>query len=246
MVYRKPTNTNVILNFHAICPWVWKIGLINCFLNRAFVVCSNWSLFHTEVSKLKEILYHNGYPSRILEECVYKFLNKKLSSEVDNQDKDDDSKYMITIPFIGHPSLNFKRSLTKHFRGINKKCIIVFKTFKVSNYFSLKDKTPMTLKANVIYSFEGSCDKNQTYIGKTKRHLATRVKEHLSDKSAIYEHITHCIDCRTANITNFSVIDSGYTDFEIKIKEALYIKKLKPVLNNQLFQHGSSYILNLF
>ena len=31
-----------------------------------------------------------------------------------------------------------------------------------------------------------SCDKNQTYIGKTKRHLATRVREHFSGNSAIF------------------------------------------------------------
>ena len=44
------TNTNVFLNHYAICPWTLKIGLINCFLNRAFNVCSNWSLFHQEIS----------------------------------------------------------------------------------------------------------------------------------------------------------------------------------------------------
>ena len=39
------TNTNVLLNYYEIRPWNLKIGLINCLLNRAFNVCSNWSLF---------------------------------------------------------------------------------------------------------------------------------------------------------------------------------------------------------
>jgi len=41
-VYFKKTNTNLILNFNAFCPLMYKIGLIKCFLHRAFVVCSSW------------------------------------------------------------------------------------------------------------------------------------------------------------------------------------------------------------
>ena len=40
--------------------------------------------------------------------------------------------------------------------------------------FLRKDETPLTLQANVVYPIEGSCGKNQAYIGKTKRHLASR------------------------------------------------------------------------
>ena len=61
-VYRKPTDTKTILNFYAVLPWIWKSGLIKFFLNRAFIVCSSWSAFHEEISKLKDIFHMNGYP----------------------------------------------------------------------------------------------------------------------------------------------------------------------------------------
>ena len=64
-VYRKPTDTKTILNFHAVCPWIWKSGLIKCFLIRAFIVCNNWFMFHEEISKLKDIFHMNGYPKEI-------------------------------------------------------------------------------------------------------------------------------------------------------------------------------------
>ena len=32
-VFRKINNSSVLLNYYAICPRIWKIGLINCFLN---------------------------------------------------------------------------------------------------------------------------------------------------------------------------------------------------------------------
>ena len=38
-VYRKPTNTNLILNFNVLCPTKWKSGLIVCFLNQAKHIC---------------------------------------------------------------------------------------------------------------------------------------------------------------------------------------------------------------
>ena len=61
----------------------------------------------------------------------------------------------------------FKKSLTKNLENMNKKCTI-FKTYKVQSYFSLNDKTPLNLQANVVYLFEDSCGKIQTYIGNTK------------------------------------------------------------------------------
>ena len=125
----------------------------------------------------------------------------------------------------------------------------VFKSFKVRQYFSLKSKTPFALLANVVYRFECSRDVSTSYIGKTKRHLAIRVDEHLVSKkgqTAVHKHRQSCETCKHADIQNFSVIASGNSDLEIKVKEALLIKCDKPELNKQLFQNGSSFLLNVF
>ena len=45
-VYRKPTDTKNIPNFHAVCPCILESGLIKCFHNIAFIICSNWLTFH--------------------------------------------------------------------------------------------------------------------------------------------------------------------------------------------------------
>ena len=187
--YRKPTDTKTIINFHAVCPWIWKSGLIKKFLNRAFIVCNNWFTFHEEISKLKDVFCMNGYPKDIFHNHVKKFLSEKLLTTNSSQNMNDEKKYTVIIPFIGHPSITLKKSLSKNFKSLNKICCTISKTFKVQNYFSLKDETPLALQANVVYFFEGSCDKNQTYIGKTNRHLVTRVREHFSGNSAVIEHI---------------------------------------------------------
>ena len=105
----------------------------------------------------------------------------------------------------------------------------------------MKDETPLALQANVVYLFEGSCDNNQTYIGKTKRYLATRVRDHFSGCSAIFEHISSCNTCNHSTIENFHILSHGSNDFDIKVKEVLYIKKQKPLLNKHLHQHGASF-----
>ena len=62
---------------------------------------------------------------------------------------------------------------------------------------------PSSLAANVVYRFKCSHDANISYIGKTERHLLTRMAEHLNpnfqDKSAVTKHISQCVHCQ-ANV----------------------------------------------
>ena len=87
----------------------------------------------------------------------------------------------------------------------------------------------------------------KSYIGKTKRHLATRIKEHRSEKSAIGQHLQTCHTCdHNFNENQFKILSTGNSDFDCKIREALLIKSQKPTLNQQLFQNGSTFILCVF
>ena len=115
-----------------------------------------------------------------------------------------------------------KASITK-LKRINYHCSVNFRSFRVSNYFSLKDETPLNLRAIVVYCLKGSCDKTQSYIGEIKRHVVVRVQEHLSGKSAIREHISSCKGCHSYSISNIQNVSQANTDFEAEIKEALYI-----------------------
>ena len=92
-----------------------------------------------------------------------------------------------------------------------------------------------------------------TYIGKTKRHLFTRVEEHLDlnkpeKKSEVKTHIQGCVACRQRGISldNFTVIRKFRNDYDCQINEALLIRKFKPKLNIQLFNSGASFLLKVF
>ena len=106
--HRKPTDTKTILNFHAVCPWIWKSGLIKCFLNGALIACNNWSTFHEEISYLNDIFHVNSYPKEVFHNHVKKFLSERLMTTNSCQNMNDEKKYTVIIPFIGHPSIIYK------------------------------------------------------------------------------------------------------------------------------------------
>ena len=249
-VYRKPTFTGLMLNFSAMCPFKWKRGLIQCMLHRAYTISSNWSLFDKEVDFLKRTFAANGYPTHMFNSLVEKFLSKKFEPEPKPVVGEDGVQKIFCLPYIGQPSIEFSNKVRKLFKSRYLMDIkIVYTSFKVRNYFSLKCRTPLPLVANVIYKFQCSRDANLAYVGKTKRHLVTRVKEHgtASTPSAIREHLKQCDTCRTEySINNFRIIDSGKNDFDCCIKEALHIKLCKPTLNTQLSTQGMSFFLNIF
>ena len=87
----------------------------------------------------------------------------------------------------------------------------------------------------VVYKFVcASC--NACYVGETARHLPTRIKERLKTdkKSHIYQNLSsnqNYFNCCTDDC--FSVFDYASTKYQLKIKEAVYIKWLDSILNKQ-------------
>ena len=180
-----------------------------------------------------------------------KFVNTKCSDNKKDKISDDKVETIFCIPYIGLPSVIFARKIKTVFKNFyNIDVRIVFTSFKVKQYFSLKCGTPLPLLANVVYKFQCLRDANQTYIGKTMRHLATRVKEHNSSTSpsAIRNHLDTCLTCKNKfSCNSFKIIDTGRNDMEITIKEALHIKYSQPNLNKQLYgSQGMSFLLNIF
>ena len=100
-----------------------------------------------------------------------------------------------------------------------------------------------------LHAFSDSGNSN---IGKTKRHLVTRMNEHVtpkeSNKSEIKEHIFDCHTCKNSNITvdNFNILKPCKDDYITRISEALLIKKYRPKMNKQMFTKGQSYLLRVF
>ena len=252
-VYRKDTNTDVLLNFNAVCPLSWKRGILFGALNRAKIICSSKEAFLNEVKKLRDIFYRNGYSDTFFNKIYQSFEEKPVNVQVSNDiDVKDKFRYVLKIPYIGALSHVFKNEVVKLFHDNLKVDISpVFNTFKVANYFALKSQTPKLLTSNVVYKFTCLCDASLTYIGKTKRHLRVRCLEHLEyekklPKSEIKSHLNECDICKNCNFDNFQILKKSKNDQEVKINEAFCIKKENPRLNKNLFNKGSFYTLKVY
>ena len=258
-VFRKKTHTGVMLNFSAIVPDNWKTGLIRCLLHSAKRICSSEYLFDQEVENLRRLFAGNGYPQRFFDKVLEKFLTSLQigdnSEDLEEKEKED-KKYIFGIPFVGKASRDYKKKITELIKEYFQVDIFSYHTsLKVSSFFSLKSKVPFALKARVVYKYTCLSDSDTSYIGKTERHLVTRVNEHLDPKSnhtEVTKHIFDCESCRNCirskalSVSNFQILKQCGSDYEARINEALLIKKCSPKLNRQLFTNGQSYLLRVF
>ena len=148
----------------------------------------------------------------------------------------------MCLPFLGKCSLDLRKRVSSIVRRAYPQVQLrfVFKpAFRLSNLFRVKDRIPFSLRSCVVYRFScGGC--NATYIGKTKRHLATRISEHRSVsvrtgkplKSAPHSAIReHSHNCHPIAVNNFSVLRSASSEYDLGVIEGLCIWKYKPVLN---------------
>ena len=63
--YSKPTDTGLILNFHALAPKRYKRSVVSGFVHRIHRACSTWLNFHSSMDKAKMILERNQYHQKI-------------------------------------------------------------------------------------------------------------------------------------------------------------------------------------
>ena len=121
-----------------------------------------------------------------------------------------------------------------------------FTPFKIGSLFSSTDRLPNALRSFIVYKF--TCAGCQScYIGETRRHLATRIKEHLvtDKKSHITKHLLENEACKNlCDESCLQIVDYASSRFTLKVKEALHINWQKPDLNKQK-EHVKYYHFSL-
>ena len=248
-IYRKKTNTDVLLNFNSVAPVAWKQGLVKCLLHRAKMICSSSRLLNDEFRKIADIFHKNGYPEWFVRRAKEQFLrgNDKVG-----ENKVVDWKHILTLPYIGKDTIRFGKRLKKSFlNAFSMDINIVYKNCKVGEYFSLKDQTPPLFAPNVVYKFQCSVDGGTSYIGVTTRQLCARIVEHLNPKqqSAVQAHLAHCNPCCDLPVISrqFSVLKRCRSEREAQAMEVLLITKHNPSLNIQLGkQRGQSFLMKVY
>ena len=152
-VWRKSTNTGLLLNFNAICPKIWKSGLIMCFLHRAKWICSNYELYLKEVQKLRLILNNNGYSNWFIDNTLKKF-EEQSAAKNNSQKTEKNFSFTLGQPYFGNSSRQFAKKLSDLVkRKFDVDINVYYTTFKTGFYFQLKCSTSLSLMSNVVYKF---------------------------------------------------------------------------------------------
>ena len=242
-VYKKPTNTGVLINYEAMAPKRWKRAVIKCFLTRAKKVSSSKELFNKEVRNIKRIFAANAYPENFVNEVVEEFFqscekgtdNVKTTSTLNNQ-----IPTYFVLPYIGKASERLQRKVKKEISQHDVVVKSAYRTNKVEQYLSLKSPIPPLLKTDLVYRFQCPCDKDVHYIGETERQFFRRILDHITcstgkTPTAVYEHIVKCDSCAShKNIADCFSILRNCGRQNILAEEALCIKRHRPSLNIQL------------
>ena len=204
----------------------YKISLIKCLIDRSSKICNNWNSFHNDIENIKSILIKNAYPSFLIDYVIKKYLDYKFSSN-QNQLKDTPDVHYFKLPYIGNLSHQIKNKLSKlckEFCKENSNINLVFKSFKIKNYFSYKDPIPDDFKSFLVYKFTcASC--SSSYIGETCRHCKTRIEENIKEdnESHIFKHLHSTATCFDPyNYFCFKIIDKPNSKFDLKLNK-LYI-----------------------
>ena len=235
--YRKSTYTGLLTNFTSFTSIQYKVGLIKTLIDRARKINSSMTNLRNDLSDIKKTLLKNRFPLHVLRryfDCPHTLIE---STNTERQNSENDCRY-FKLPYIGKMSVTTQtkiKELVSKYCKPDVKTRIIFTTKRIGSYFGLKDTIGKEMSSNVVYKFVcASC--NACYIGETTKRYVDRAGEHLhTDKaSAIYQHLRSSNACLGANSENsFSILDKAPTQYQLKIKEALHIEKLKPVLNKQ-------------
>ncbi|XP_078368996.1 uncharacterized protein LOC144652975 [Oculina patagonica] len=230
-VYRKPTNTGLLLHFHSHTDKRYKDCLIKAMVHRAHALSSTTEAFNEECDRLRSIFTRLDYPMHVINSTINNFV-RNVSADT-SQESETHRVIRVSLPFKDQTSANaVRRHLCDLSHKINVTVQPVFVSKKLEQELKPKELKPTIVNHHcVVYSFSCNlCDAD--YVGYTARHLHKRIAEHKS--SAIGKHFKESHgDVNLLKENQFRVLKKCRGKFDCLIYEMLFIKKLRPNLNTQ-------------
>ena len=232
-VYRKPTNTGLLLHHQSHVDNRYKRSLVKTMLNRAFRLSSTWDLFTTECERLKLMFSKLKYPDSLINSAIAHFVTSVTSRDT-LPTPQTENIHRIVLPFKDQRSADMvKKHLSDLSNKIDHILQPVFSSRKLSDDLKVQEpKPPLINQQCVVYHFVCDlCDAD--YVGYTSRHLHQRIDEHRF--SAIGKHLknNHQVDTIGDLTSNFTILKKCQGKLDCLIFEMLWIRKKRPSLNTQ-------------
>ena len=237
-VYRKPTYTDLYLQWDSNHQVSSKYSVIGSLQHRAKSTCSDKELLKSEVHHIEEALKRCKYPTWALNKAKMKTKTAaNRNNKRNNNNTNNTQRPHIVIPYYQGISENMKKACSEYgvqvyFKGGN--------TIK-NLLMAPKDQDAIEKKSGVIYRYQ--CDRvecDEEYICESSRTFGERFKEHLKAPSPIYDHQN--ITGHNVTLDNFSIVGREDQNLCRWIKEALYIRVNNPSLNKNIGKYHLPHI----
>ena len=236
-VYRKPTNTGLLLHHQSHVDKRYKKSLLKTMLNRAFHLSSTWESLKSGCDHLKMMFTNFKYPDSLIKSTISHFFTSVRSGNPGEQAQlstNENAVHRVVLPFKDQKSADaVKRQLSDLSSKIDHTLQLVFKSRKICEDLKMcEPKPPIISQQCVVYNYK--CDLcDAEYVGYTSRHLHQRIDEHRY--SAIGKHLKndHGLETIGDLSNNFSVLKKCNGKLDCLIYEMLFIKKKRPCLNTQ-------------
>ena len=229
-MYRKPTHTDLYLQWDSHHTLTAKYSVIGTLQHRANTICSNPQLLHKEEQNLKNALKNCKYPTWALNRIQKKTNNPgRKQAPTSRTNNNTQKKSYIVVPYYSGLSESIKNIGRKFGVQVYCKGGTTIKNLLMAP----KDRDPIQKQSGVIYRYH--CDRvdcDEEYIGEPSRTFGERFKEHLKPPSPIYDHSN--ISGHSVTINNFKIVGREDLNQIRIIKEALYIRVNDPSLNRNV------------
>ena len=70
----KASDRGLIYDFSSFVPLKYKMNLISTLFYRCYKIASSWHIFHSDASRLTKRLVNNGFPRRLVNQCIDKVI----------------------------------------------------------------------------------------------------------------------------------------------------------------------------
>ena len=136
-VYRKSTNTGLLLHFNSHTDKRYKDSLLKTMLHRAYALSSTTEAFNEECVKLCSIFGHLNYPWSLID-CIISNFDSRKSASIAEINADESNIVRINLPFKDQVSAN---SVRRQMRDLGNKIGLALPPVFVSKKLELRPKT---------------------------------------------------------------------------------------------------------
>ena len=234
-VYRKPTYTDLYLQWDSHHHLSAKYSVINTLRHRIKTVYSKHHLLKEEEDHLNRAPSNCRYPAWALNRARINTSNKNKNRRT--YSNTSNKMPYIVVPYMKGLSESCKNICRRHgiemqFKGANtiRKLLV-----------HPKDKDDILKKSGVIYRYKcGRVDCEDEYIGESGRTFAERFREHLRSPSPIYDHFK--TTGHEVSLDNFSIVGRDDQSMTRTIREAMLIRVNDPSLNRNIGKYQLPHI----